>query len=150
MTLIPRPYQQEAIDFLHSKHKALVFDQPGLGKTVEAILAAKDQTPVLIAAPSYWLDNWYDTIRNHITDDVVLVSGTRQRRLELLNSTAKFKIINHDMFRTYELAPVNTLIVDESHQFRGRKAARTQSVFTFAAKTPNVYLLSATPIYREA
>jgi len=121
-----------------------------LGKTVEAILAAEGQTPTLIAAPAYWLDNWYQTIFNHISRDVVVAQGTRQRRLDALNSSAPYKIINHDMFRTYELPPANTLIVDESHQFRGRKAARTQSVFTFAARTPNVYLLSATPIYKDA
>jgi superfamily II DNA or RNA helicase len=150
MTLQARPYQEQAIEFLRKKKKALLFDQPGLGKTVEAILAAQGQTPVLIAAPSYWLDNWYSTIYNHISRDVVIADGTRQRRLEALNSSSPYKIINHDMFRTYELPPANTLIVDESHQFRGRKAARTQSVFTYSARTPNVYLLSATPIYKDA
>lgn len=60
MRLTPDPYQQEGIDWLASRRRAMLADEPGLGKTLQAI-RAMDRLPVLsvlIVCPASLVTHW--------------------------------------------------------------------------------------------
>jgi len=55
----PYPYQQEAIEWLKGRERALLADEMGLGKTVEAITWAGDgHLPALVIVPTSLFCNW--------------------------------------------------------------------------------------------
>jgi len=80
----------------------------------------------------------------------LIAYGNRYQRERAVNFTCDWLIVNHAMFRTYELPPVRTLIIDESHHFRGRKAKQSTNLRKYAADVPYIFMLTATPIVRES
>lgn len=150
--LVPRNYQLEGIEFLKKHRRALLFDDPGLGKTLQASMAA--EKPTLIACPTYLVEQWADFLQNQFPNDVVAYTtgGSQTKRLTDLNKNgrADWYVVNIEMLRTYNFPQVNTLIIDESHHVRNRDAQQSKAAFEIASMTPRVYLLTATPIYKEA
>lgn len=146
--LRPRPYQLEGIRFLQDKQRAMLTDAPGLGKTLQASEAAV--RPVLVAAPTYLTEQWYDFLTEQYPNDRVLLSeGVSRDRQDILKIPAQWYIINIEMLRTYVMPKVETFIIDESHHVRGRDSQQARGALAVAMLTPRVYLLSATPIIKE-
>lgn len=149
--LIPRDYQEKGIQFLTTKKRALLFDDPGLGKTLQAAMAA--ERPVLVACPTYLVEQWAEFIRQQFPDDIIAYTtgGSQYKRLKDLNDSGSphWYVVNVQMLRTYSFPPVRTFIIDESHHVRNRNAQQSRAAFDIAVQTPRVYLLTATPIYRE-
>lgn len=167
-TLKPRKYQVEAINFLREHKRAGLFDQPGMGKTLCASEAA--QRPVLVAAPSYLVWQWHDFIRAEYPNESVAVAwGTRKQRNEVLarartmamrGTPYDWLIVNKEMLRGYgnssaaqgvegyQIPNATTLILDESHHFRGRQAQQTKGARTYASKCEYVFLLTGTPMMK--
>lgn len=165
--LIPRPYQQEAIEYLSNKKRALLTDSPGLGKTICASKAAI--SPTLVSCPSYLLWQWFDHLTEQYPDDVVvLCEGTRSERQAALKRPAQWYVCNHDMMRaptskvinrygmevpgprklTFEFPNFTTVIIDEAHHMRGRDSQRSKGAEIVCGRAERVYLLTATPIYK--
>jgi superfamily II DNA or RNA helicase len=146
--LWPRKYQQEGIEFLQNKKRAFLCDAPGLGKTLQAAMAAK--TPVLIAAPTYLTGQWLDFLTTQYPNDTVsLAQGTATQRHKILNEPADWYIVNIEMLRSYAMPNVKTFIIDESHHVRGKDSQQSIGALTVAMHTERVYLLTATPICKE-
>jgi len=140
--LVLRPYQVEGVEYLKEQRRALLFDQAGLGKTVQAIRAA--QPPVLVFCPTYLQQQWADQV-----PDAALVVGTRAVRQRTLNASHPWYICNIEMLRgEFDLPAVNTIIIDEAHRLRGRKSAIAKAAVKL--KTENLFLLTASPIYNMA
>ena len=165
-----RPYQLEGIDFLRERKKAMLRDDPGLGKTPQAALAA--EPPVLVACPKYLVTQWADWIRKYISDDVVAVTGNRWKKLKKLDERRAWTVINYETLVTHKEYifkmtkgansngqeiwtyhglnyPWTTVIYDESHHLRNRRATRSRMAARLATYVDNVYLLTATPIWKE-
>lgn len=78
-------YQDDGIEFLRARPRALIADEPGLGKSRQALLAAVE--PVLIVAPAMIHDmhTWQDEIAKWCPEmDATFVSyhELRQRKVE--------------------------------------------------------------------
>jgi superfamily II DNA or RNA helicase len=181
--LIPRPYQVEGIEWLTTKKRAMLTDRPGLGKTIQAGMAAKP--PALVIAPSYLIEQWADFIRMQFpTATVAVARGTRTQRQAAIDKRADWTIVNIEMigshkttkyvdekrttawgrevverkyiFNEYKFpgaggaADYRTIIFDESHHFRGHKAARAKRAVEIAYAAEYVFMLTATPIVKEA
>ncbi|MBB3980126.1 SNF2 family DNA or RNA helicase [Rhizobium azooxidifex] len=61
MRLTPDPYQQEGIEWLSTRRRAMLADEPGLGKTMQAIRAV-DRLPalfVLVVCPASLVTHWH-------------------------------------------------------------------------------------------
>lgn len=147
-----REYQKEGRDFLYHRKRAFLTDWPGLGKSVQATEAA--EKPVLIACGRKNLVyQWYDFLTAQYPDDVVsLATGTRKERDKALSKKADWYIINVHMLRSYALPTnIKTFIVDEAHHLRNRTADKSKAAAKFARKYKDmrVYLLTATPMYKE-
>lgn len=144
-----RSYQQDGIDFLRSKKRAGLFDKAGLGKTVQAARAATK--PVMVICPTYLTQQWYDFLTSEYPTDVVaLAEGTKAQRQAELNTPADWWVINTEMLRGYALPFVKTIIFDEAHYLRNRDALQSKMARAYSQTAEYVYLLTATPIVKEA
>lgn len=149
--LTPRPYQLDGITFLRRKQRAMIADAPGAGKTLQASEAARYSSSIMIVCPTYLTDQWFDFIHEQYpTDSISMASGTRKQRDAALNHNAKWTIVNTEMLRTYELPYKETVIIDESHHVRNREAAVSKAALEYCKHVHNVYLLTGTPIVKEA
>lgn len=144
----PRDYQLEGVKFLLDRKRAFLTDKPGLGKTLQAALAAKP--PVLIFAPTYLTYNWYNFLKEVIPASATLklVSGSKLQRLTaLVDNPTDWTICNVEMLRDYKFEQeYHTLIIDEAHHLRGRNSQQTLGALDLGQRVENVYLLTATPI----
>jgi superfamily II DNA or RNA helicase len=147
--LVPREYQIEGIQYLQQRKRALLCDDVGLGKTLQATLAATQ--PVLVACPAYLMDHWYTLLTSMFPRDAVtLCEGTRLARLRGLAAHAAYTIVNIEMLRSYPIPTIyETFIIDESHELRGRYSKQANQALQVAQYTPNVFMLTATPIYKD-
>lgn len=158
--LEPRPYQIRGADWLYQTKRGILADDAGVGKTIQAGMAAVK--PVLVVCPTYLVWQWAEFIEQNFPGDTISVAafGGRKQRHKALTGTdelwvmpdkppADWVIVNTDMIRGYAMPNVETVILDEAHHFRNREAERSQIMAIFAHKTPRIYELTATPIYKD-
>ena len=159
-----RPYQLEAIDFtLSNPHegRSIIYFEPGMGKTATGITAARRLNPNwrrLVVAPGYGMQVWPETIEAMgRTESVLVVEGTRAQRMRALAEADNYQwvVINTDMVRDqgYFQRLINldwgTIIIDESHRFRGRNATRSQRMLELSKRAPTLIELTGTPIRNQ-
>lgn len=144
----PRPYQTDGIKFLQDRGRAFLGDEPGLGKTVQALRAASGQT--LIAAPSMVLDGgtWSDEVDKWCDtfDGVAWPYTSLNARVKTgttASSTKPVKVIHEDL---KAWGRFETLILDEAHYIKGRNTRWTWAAQQLAKQADQVFLLSGTPI----
>src|ERR1019366_4951565 len=146
-----RNYQFAGVNFLHEHKHAALWDEPGLGKTLQAIHAAV--RPVLVSCPNYLVEQWKAEILTvHPNDSIVIAEGQRWDKAEAIACKAQWTIVNFEMLRTYDF-PLNfykTFVMDEAHHFRGHSAQQSKGVQALAKRTEYVYQLTATPMKHEA
>lgn len=150
-----RPYQTEGMEFLFKRKRGMITDAPGLGKTPQGALASVP--PVIIVAPTYLTGQWCDWLQEHFPNRKSAVAkGNRFERGEIVaDKSLDFLIINKEMLRTHlpllksVAERFNTIIFDESHHLRNRTAEHSKGAVEMAKKIERVYLLSATPIWKE-
>ena len=158
--LEPRGYQLTGAGWLHAGRRRILGDDAGLGKTLQAAMAAV--RPVLIVCPTYLVWQWADFLEANFPDDTVAVAGVgsrKQRHKALTGSDnlatlvtkapADWTIVNTDMLRSYMMPEVETVILDESHHFRNREAERSKNCALLCQRVPRVYQLTATPVYKD-
>lgn len=140
------PHQQEAKEFLLSKRRAILADQPRVGKTLPTAAAALDHLPALIVCPAIAKTVW-ESAFNALAPDVTVevISGKRQAAEP---QTAQITIINYDVLQ-YGVTNVDrysTLVLDECHRIKNPKAQRTKAAMIAMKQIDRVYALSGTPI----
>lgn len=146
-------FQQEGRDFLAGRNVALLADEPGLGKTVQAIMAVNQLPPTLgrcvrvhVVCPASVCESW----RRHIADLAVSIDrshfGTTWR-VESYDMAARWHEGNGTL-------PIDVLILDEAHYLKNRRAKRTTAIYGpkldrlngLAASASYVFLLTGTPV----
>lgn len=153
MTQRLRPFQERGRDFLSVRSGALLGDQPGLGKTAQAIAAADDRAAnrIVVLCPASLKTNWAREIRkfSFLPGSVHIPSAK-----ELL-PVARWTIINYDIAHLpairYQLeAPhlrPDLLLCDEMHRLKGGPDTAIGRAFldSFAKSAGGVWGLSGTP-----
>lgn len=140
------PHQQEAKLFLLSRRRAILADQPRVGKTLPTASAALENLPALIICPAIAKTVW-EAAFNRLAPNVSVHVINGKREAGQLNS-ADVTIINYDVLQ-YAVTMVdryNTLVLDECHRIKNPKAARTKAAMVAMKKIDHVYALSGTPI----
>jgi SWI/SNF-related matrix-associated actin-dependent regulator 1 of chromatin subfamily A len=140
------PHQQEAKEFLLSKRRAILADQPRVGKTLPTAAAALEHLPALIVCPAIAKTVW-EAAFNALAPDVTVevINGKRQAAEP---QTAQITIINYDVLQ-YGVTNVDrysTLVLDECHRIKNPKAQRTKAAMIAMKQIDRVYALSGTPI----
>lgn len=131
------PYQIIGSDFLATRRRAMLADEPGLGKTAQAIRAANitGADPVLVIHPASVRSSWVRDIATF---------GVGQRFV--LQSYDK---VARD-WEQYE-GPWGAIILDEAHRLKSPSAKRTSAIYgakNFRGLLPlagHVWALTGTP-----
>lgn len=132
--MTPYPYQLEGRDFLAATKGALLADEPGLGKTVQAILAAQlvmDPTDrALIICPASLRINWSREIAMWWPGMQSTIIQGRKRQQDALRYP--FTIINyevlthqHELLRSVDW---KVCVPDEAHRIKNIDAGCTREV----------------------
>ena len=140
------PHQQEAKEFLLSKRRAILADQPRVGKTLPTAAAALEHLPALIVCPAIAKTVWEAAFNALAPDVTVEVINGKRQAAEL--QTSQITIINYDVLQ-YGVTNVDrysTLVLDECHRIKNPKAQRTKAAMIAMKKVDHVYALSGTPI----
>lgn len=125
-----RPYQIEGAAFLASRKTALLADEPGLGKSAQAIAAcdALGARVVRVVAPASVVENWRREFRKFSTQGRYIDAMSYERAVRTPPD------------------PCDVLIVDESHYCKSRNAKRTKAVLgALAGRADRTFCLSGTP-----
>jgi len=130
-------FQQDGTDFLQETGRAILGDDPGLGKSRQALLAATGRT--LIVAPAMILDTdtWHNEWQRWRPDlDCTFVSYTS------LCARVDRKV--EPKPKPEYAGPWDTVICDEAHYLKNRTTSWTRAVAKI--RTGRLYLLTGTPI----
>jgi len=135
----PRWYQIETSEFLTLNRRAHCHNAPRTGKTFSSLWAAdylksigKIEKTLIVAPLSTLWDVWEQSIfESFPLRTFVVLHGTRERRLRLLEEPHDFYIINHNGINIIEevLAErkdINLVIIDEVAVFRN---SQTKTLF---------------------
>ena len=127
-------YQEEGVDFLMRHRRAYLADVPGLGKTAQALLAAKAlQSVPIVIAPAAAVPVWWDEAKKWDCPLADVISYTRLARI-------KPEIVN-SLYRTTPL-----VILDEAHYVKSPIAVRTKAALKVAGNARRAWLLSGSPM----
>ena len=155
-----RPYQLVGIAFCRSaSFRAMIGDQMGIGKTVQAIgciklgmedKSIKDPLPVLIVCPSSVTTQWKEALNEWIPSlkTSIMIGGSKKSKVRPQKNTA--------VITTYETMRLNKdflmscgfkmVIFDESHLLKHAKSGRTKAGTEIGTRTPYVIMLTGTPM----
>lgn len=155
-----RPYEIDGAAWLHHTKRGILADDAGLGKTVQAMMAA--ERPIMVTCPSYLANQWEEVIKQEYPNDSVsnAAFGNRMQRHRALTGSTKLStlvgpsvfdwtIVSNDMHRGYYLPDATTWIIDEAHHFRNQEAERTKEAYNYAERVERIYALTATPVYKD-
>lgn len=143
-------HQKVGIAFLETTKKAILADEPGLGKTRQAIIAAGNTSKgTLIMCPSSVKLNWKKEIQMVYPGDNVVVFPDEE-----VGESSAWYVINYDILEKYNetifhmIADgyIDTLIMDEAHYIKGSKAKRSKLALKISKGMNQVYELTGTPI----
>ena len=140
------PHQQEAKLFLLSRRRAILADQPRVGKTLPTAAAALENLPALIVCPAIAKTVWESAFARLAPNVSVNVVNGKKGASEV--NSADVTIINYDVLQ-YGITNVdryNTLVLDECHRIKNPKAQRTKAAMLAMKKIDYVYACSGTPI----
>lgn len=112
------PHQKAGVKFLATAKRALLADEPGLGKTAQAIRAFKELKdngeevfPALIVCPNTLKSNWAREFKRwypSVTTQVI--KGTASQRKKQFATEADIYIINWESLRTHSrLSPYGSI-----------------------------------------
>ena len=151
-----RPFQRAGVAYVVEKKKAIIADEQGLGKTVQAIAAIHHQQalPAVIIVPAIVKLNWRNEIKQWLPDAKVAVLGVGKRQAGCAPEDADWIVLN------YEIAAKNlerlirrrpkAVVCDEAQYVKNGKSARTKAVADLIKRTwPSpelVLMLTGTPI----
>lgn len=141
------PFQEEGSDFLATRDAALLADDPGLGKTFQAIRAA-DKRIVLrvgIISPASVVGTWHKEIALHREGDWEHFATSYEGACD-----RDFKMMSQSEW--------DALIIDEAHFLKTVMSRRTRTIYGFTAedgmerlpaiidRATAVWLLTGTPM----
>mmetsp|Transcript_86283 Transcript_86283/g.243119 ORF Transcript_86283/g.243119 Transcript_86283/m.243119 type:complete len:741 (+) Transcript_86283:59-2281(+) len=159
------PYQLEGLRFGVSRQgRCLIGDEMGLGKTLQALAVAAqypEEWPVLVVCPPSLRLVWKEQILQWLPElaeahDVQVV----RKGSDTLNPKCKFWLISYQLLAGTKAkenfherpngTPHSFVIVDESHNIKEWKAARTKALMPVLRAAKRVIMLSGTPTRNSA
>lgn len=154
------PYQEAGVAYALARRHALLGDQPGLGKTSQAIVVANEMGAkrVLVVCPASVRQQWAREIRNWTIQNRPSIY-TIQKAADGMSPVAGWTIISYDLARgalrtTLEQGGWDLIILDEAHYLKSPEALRTRALFGggedrwpgIAANVEKVLALTGTPL----
>ncbi|WP_327582547.1 SNF2-related protein [Nonomuraea sp. NBC_00507] len=148
-----RGYQAFGARFALAQGRAILGDEMGLGKSIEAIAAlahlkALGMTHFLVVCPTSVLINWVREIESRSTLRAYPLHG--QARLAAQQDWARrggVAVATLDGLHRLEAeVEVGMLVVDEAHYVKNPETKRSRAVAAWCARTERVLFLTGTPM----
>lgn len=145
------PFQRDGVRWLAPRAKALLADQMGLGKTVQALIALPEDAGVVVVAPAAVKGVWAAEARRwrpEYAEHITILQGRGSFRWP---AAGEIVITNYDILPSEFPAPPAgvVLIADEAHALKSSKAQRTKKFRALAdavLANGRVWLLTGTPL----
>ncbi len=131
-----RPFQNAGVEYALEREHVLVCDQPGLGKTAQAIgiANAAEAKKILVVCPAAIRLGWQREIRDWSilprVSTYPILKGA-----DGVNPFVHYTIISYDLLRNLSIHDAlcdidwDILILDEAHYLKTTDAVRTRAVF---------------------
>jgi len=158
------PYQAQSVAVAVRRSGFAVWDQPGLGKTAQAIAWAYhlvtnvgEASRCVIVTPGAVKTQFAREITRFTgQDDVVIIDGDKKRRARLYEEArnARWVVLNYDLLHL-DLKTITTLVsgqllvADEAHRIKGRSSKRGIAMRQLATKASRRLALSGTPVEND-
>jgi SNF2 family DNA or RNA helicase len=115
----PKQFQLDGADFLAARTRALLADEPGVGKTAQVVLACKQlkARTVRIVCPAVGKEHW--------RREFLRWGKTYRPQLEILSYDEARLMARHGTY----IPTIDVLVLDESHYAKNPGAGRTMAVF---------------------
>lgn len=153
---ILREYQRRDIEFMVGNRRVLNANEPGLGKTLESLLAIKelDGLRALIVCPKMAMGVWREEAEKWCGWSSIIYTGKPEKRKEIRrefdSSNAVLLIVNYALLEEVKLwrPKWKTIVVDEAHL--GGLLNRKSEKFKIMKKmhSINLFILTGTPVRR--
>jgi len=160
-TFVPHKYQEHGIERIESGESVMLAMEMGLGKTVTTLTGLQTliekgiaNNTLLIAPLRVARNVWPDEIAkwDHLNINYSLVLGTKAERIKALKVDADVYIINVDNLKWLvdqlpksSAWPFDTVIIDESSQFKNWSTTRFKSLRKVRPFIRQVIELTGTP-----
>ena len=149
------PYQKEGVEFTLFRKAAIIADEMGLRKTIQAITSAvlKKQIfefrKVLVVCPATLKSQWKKEIEKFTDEKALIVTGTPEEREQQYADDAHFfYIVNYETVLRDSLAinkaGIDYLILDEAQKIKNFETKTSSAVRRLAPK--HVLVITGTPI----
>lgn len=148
----PYDYQKQAIDrILAQGGNALVFDSPGLGKTLTAITAALHLSKrTLIVCPANAKYHWQSELRKVADAASTVIEGRKVVPVK----PQPFIIINYDILRYWlpvlKQGRFDMVVFDEAHYVKNITAKVTKAMLELVPYIPRKIFSTGTPLHQGA
>ena len=149
-------HQLECWEIMKNESSYGLFAEPGLGKTKIALdtvsyhVACDPTYRALVVCPNTLVENWADEIEKHSDLSYVLLTGSKGKRIKLMQEKANIYVINYESTRVLnkELRDMkfNHLILDESTAVKNFKSLQSKACYDISTTIPNKIIMSGTPI----
>lgn len=168
------PFQVEGVNFLAHKDKSLLGDEMGLGKTVQSLMGITTGSAVLVICRAGLKYNWKDEVEKWRPDlkpivlngrknfrwpnsnEVVIINNDilpeefntpkKNKGESMKNYWDRLRVYRKDLKDNNPQAENVNLIVDEAHDYKNIKAARSRKVKEFAKLTRKTIGLTGSPL----
>lgn len=146
------PFQKQGLTFLNKRNgRALLGDEMGLGKTIQTLAWLSlhhEARPALVICPNTLKPNWAKETYEAVGLSTEIIYGTKNKTPEVIPS--EIYIINYDIIgknlEYIKKLKVKTIILDECHYIKNKKANRTKVVVELCKSVPYLIAISGTPI----
>lgn len=147
------PFQREGVKFgIRRQGRCMIADEMGLGKTVQALGIAgwfKEDWPLIIVCPASVTQTWKNAALRWLSflreDQIEVADSQKSDRFPRCSVIImSYERMNRNLEDVLKAKP-NVIILDECHNIKEEKAARTKSALELTRKAKRVILLSGTP-----
>ena len=145
-------YQIEALDFINTHKKVIIALDQGLGKTAVASSSILPNERVLVICPATLKLNWKRELQTWANTPEITVI---KKKTDTMPDTPGTVIINYDILgkkknssieMNFDFFNFDRIVLDESHYIKNPNAIRSLISAKICLKTPNVVMLTGTPM----
>lgn len=138
------PFQIAGVDYALGRRNTLIGDQPGLGKTMQAIALANEMQAerVLVICPANIRIQWMERIRDWSTMRYPYTIYPILHGRHGVHPSAAWTIVSYDLarrepiWRALAQGSYDLLLLDEIHYLKTVDALRTRSIFGGGERPP--------------
>lgn len=143
-----RSYQEEGVAFLVKSRRALLTDDPGLGKTAQTLSAIGrlEAKGVVVVCPAVVLGVWREEVAKWLPGYTVRIQATTK---PVDPPGPKEVLVTSYSRANLHKGRYGVLVCDESHMLKSSTTQRTKRCAQLAKRASRVWLLTGTPILKD-